>query len=198
MSISSGLISTFTNIVLHIVQFGKVKNFAIYEQNDTECKEIFTSVDFIDASVQDDVQLMDHPIEDGTVITDHEVKNPNEVSVTVIISDDDSSSLNEINQYYKNGTELIVKAKGEMYTNMVLAAKPFKVGTDYFDKTRYELRFRSIQKAQTQYVKMRAAQVKNKKNTSKQNLGHKQAKSTSKPKISLLKSGYNAITRSGK
>ena len=68
-------------------------------------------------------------------------------------------------------------------------------GTDYFDKTRYELRFRSIQKAQTQYVKMRAAQVKNKKNTSKQNLGHKQAKRTSKPKTSLLKSGYNAITR---
>ena len=47
MSISSGLISTFTNIVLHIVQFGKVKNFAIYEQNDTECKEIFTSVDLL-------------------------------------------------------------------------------------------------------------------------------------------------------
>lgn len=163
--------STYTNVVLHVVLGSRNKNFAIYKDNN----EVLTSVQFIDGSIDVDLNLMEHPLENGAVIADHEVFNPQKGSLTVLVDDDDTSSLSEINEYFHNATLLSVKAKGEMFPNMLISAKPYKVSSNYFNKTVYTLTFRAVQFAQTQYVKMSSDQVKNSKNSSTVKTGQSRA-----------------------
>jgi len=154
--------STITNIILHIVQYSRNKNFAVYKDN----KEVLENVQFIDGDVDDDAKIMDHPLENGSVITDHVVFSPNKAKFSIIIDDEDQSSLSEINKYYKDSIPLTIKAKGEMYSNMIIYAKPFKLSSNYFNKTSYTLLMRTVQTAETQYVKMTTDQVKDPKHSS--------------------------------
>lgn len=172
------ILTTFTNIILHILQKTDAKNLAFYDQEENQ--EIFTNVKFFDASITKDKQLMEHPKEDGTLITDHVVDNPTEINVQVLIDDFDSSSLNQINDYYKNSTPIVIKVKNQIYPNMVMSGEPFKADSNHYNETVYDLSFKEVQEAVTQYVKMSVPQVKQKQNASTQKLGHKQAQKVSK------------------
>lgn len=172
------ILSTFTNIILHIYQKTDAKNIALYEQE--EQQEIFTDVKIFDASVTKDKQLMEHPKEDGTLITDHVVENPTEITMQVLISDFDSASLNQIHDYYKNSTKIVIKVKNQIFPNMIMSGEPFKADSTHYNETVYDLSFKEIQEAVTQYVKMSVPQVKQKKNASTQKLGHKQPQKVSK------------------
>lgn len=172
------ILTTFTNIILHILQKTDAKNLAFYDQEENQ--EIFTNVKFFDASITKDKQLMEHPKEDGTLITDHVIDNPTEINVQVLIDDFDSSSLNQINDYYKNSTPIVIKVKNQIYLNMVMSGEPFKADSNHYNETVYDLNFKEIQEAVTQYVKMSVPQVKQKQNASTQKLGHKQAQKVSK------------------
>ena len=172
------ILSTFTNIILHIYQKTDAKNIALYEQE--EQQEIFTDVKIFDASVTKDKQLMEHPKEDGTLITDHVVENPTEITMQVLISDFDSASLNQIQDYYKNSTKIVIKVKNQIFPNMIMSGEPFKADSIHYNETVYDLSFKEIQEAVTQYVKMSVPQVKQKKNASTQKLGHKQPQKVSK------------------
>lgn len=167
------LLTTATNVVLHIKQKTDVQNIAVYNQ--AENQQILTALQFLDGSVQDDKKLMEHPKEDGTMIVDHVIDDPVQVTLQIIVSDDDSVSLNELNDLYKNCTPVIIKIKNELHDNLVMASKPMKADSSHYNKTVYDLTFKEIQEAVTLYVKMSVPQVKQKRNASKVNTGHKQA-----------------------
>lgn len=163
--------SVVTNVVLRVVLNLKNKNFAVYKDN----SEVLTNVMFIDGSIDDDASLMTHPLENGAVITDHMVFNPHKGSLSLLVEDEDQSSLSEISEYFHNGTLLTIKAKGEIFPNMVISAKPFKVNSNYFNMTQYSLSFCEVQLADTQYLKLTEEQVKEMKNTSTSKIGQKTA-----------------------
>ena len=167
------LLTTATNFVLHIKQKTDVQNIAIYEQDKNQ--QILTGLQFLDGSAQIDKKLMEHPKEDGTLITDHIVNEPTQVSLQVLVADDDAISLNELKDLYKNSTPVIIKLKNELHTNLVMSGKPMKADSSHYNYTVYDLSFKEIQEAVTLYVKMTVPQVKQKKNASKVNTGHKQA-----------------------
>lgn len=167
------LLTTATNVILHIKQKIDAKNIAIYDQKENQ--QILTSLQFIDGSVQEDKKLMEHPKEDGTIVTDHEINDPISINVQVLVSDNDSSGLNEIQDLYRNNTYVIIKIKNEIHSNLVMSSKPMQADSSHYDKTVYNLTFKEIQEAQTVYVKMSVPQVKQKKNASKVKVGHKQA-----------------------
>lgn len=167
------LLQTATNIVLHIKEKIDVQNIAVYDQEENQ--QILTSLQFLDGSVQDDKKLMEHPKEDGTMIVDHVVNVPITIALQVLVSDDDSSGLEELQSLYKKCTPVIIKVKNELHDNLVMSAKPLKADKDHYNKTVYDLTFKEIQEAQTLYVKMSVPQVKQKKSASKINTGHKQA-----------------------
>ena len=179
-----------TNTVLHIKDTTDVPNIALYDQATNQ--RIFTNLTFLDTvPVTDDKKLMEHPKEDGTMIVDHVVDDPIQIVIPVIIEDDDSTSLNELSDYYKNSTLLVAKIKNETYYNLVIAARPFKAEASHYDKTVYEITVKEIQEAVTQYVKMSVPQVKQKKNASTIKAGHKQAQ----PTPSIARKIYNFVTR---
>lgn len=170
-----------TNLTLHIENTTDVKNLVIYNsENNTEA---FQNVQFFDGSVSDDLKVMEHPREDGTSIVDHIIDDAKSATAKLIISDDDSTSLNEILDYYHNRTQLTLKIKNNFYTNFIISSKPVKADPQYYDKTVYELSFKEVLVAQTQYVKMTVPQVKQTRNASTVKTGHKQPQ----PKPSILR-----------
>ena len=185
------ILSTFTNIVLHIKQKSDVKNIAIYEQKNNN--EVFQNVKYLDGSVSDDLKVMEHPKEDGATIVDHVVDDPKTAAIRLIIADDDVESLNEILNYYKDRTPLTIKIKNEIYSNFIISAKPLKADVEHYDKTVYDLSFKEVMVAKTVYVKMSVPQVKNKTNASKIKTGQKQGIKT-KAKPSILRTWTNKIT----
>ncbi len=167
------LFQTATNVILHIRQKVDVQNISVYDQDENQ--QILTGLQFLDGSVQDDKKLMEHPKENGTMVVDHVIDDPIQVTLQVLMSDDDSTSLNELQDLYKNSTPVIIKMKNELHSNLVMSSKPMKADSGHYNKTVYDLTFKEIQEAVTLYVKMSVPQVKNKKDASKVNTGHKQA-----------------------
>lgn len=182
------MFTTDTNVTLNMEEETNVQNVAIYDQEQND--QILTTLQFLDGSVQNDKKLMEHPKEDGTLIVDHVVNDPIQVNLTVIIADNDTPNLNDLNYIYENSIPLVIKVKNELFSNLILSSKPIKADPGYFDKTVYNLTFKEVQEAVTLYVKMSVPQVKNKKNASKVKTGHKQAQ----PKPSILRQGLNKIT----
>ena len=179
------MITTRTNTTLHINQKTDVQNIAVYEQKENE--QVFLDVKFIDyANADIDTKVMEHPKEDGTLIVDHAVNEPNKVSLQILIDDDDSGSFNELLDYHKNLTPLTVKAKNEIFTNMVIASRPLKIDDKHYDSSLYELTFKEIQSAKSQYVKMNVPEVKNKRDASKVKTGQKQTQKQPQKKTSVM------------
>ena len=183
------LFTTFTNIVLHVIQFKSFKNLAIYVQDGNS--EALTGAKIFEGSAVVDKKLMEHPKEDGTVITDHVIDDPSKCTVKILIEDDDAETLNELMEYYRKSTPLTVKIKSEIFSNLVIASKPLAADSEHFNASVYDLTFKEIQNAVTQYVEMPADKVKNPSNASKIKTGHKQAK----PQPSILRKGYDFITK---
>lgn len=190
------ILTTATNIALRVIQ-GNIqsKNFAIYLNDKNSNREVLQNLEYIDGSVKDDVQLMEHPLETGATIVDHEIFNPNEITIRALIDDNDKQSLNDLMEYYKKATPLSVRAKGELFTNLIISSKPYKIDSSYFNKSTYDISFREVQYAVTTYVKMKVSQVKKKSNASTSKGGYKQAqKVTPKAKPSVLRSTWNKMT----
>ena len=186
------ILSTYTNIILHIKQKTDVKNIAIYDQANNN--EVFTNVQYVDGSITDDLKVMEHPKEDGTEIADHVIDDVKGATIKLIIADDDSSSLNEILECYKNRTLLTIKIKNEIYGNFIISSKPLKADVEYFNSTVYDLSFKEVIEAQTQYVNMTVPQVANPKNASTISTGQKQTIPQKKVTPSILRKGVNLLT----
>lgn len=189
------ILTTYTNLTLNINQKIDVKNIAIYNQATNN--EVFTNVQYFDGSISDDLKVMEHPKEDGTSIADHVIDDAKSAIVKLIISDMDQSSLNEILECYRNRTLLTIKLKNEIYGNFIISSKPLKADPEFYDNTVYELSFKEVLQAQTQYVKMSVPQVRQAKSASTVKTGQKQgqAQTQAQKKISpsILRQGLNGL-----
>lgn len=179
------LLQTATNIILHILQKTDSKNIVI--ANPKNNNEVLTNVQYIEGHGSDDLRMMEHPIEDGSMIVDHIIDDPKSATVKIKIDDEDSSSLSELQNLYKNRTPLVLKIKNEIYPNLCISSKPVSATVENFNSSVYDLTFKEVQEAQTVYVKMKMPAVKNKKNASTIKTGHKVAKPAQKSVLSKIK-----------
>lgn len=181
-SVSAGL--TLGGLVL------SDKVVAVYENN----SEILKDVILIDADAQDNAQTMDHPIESGAVVTDHIIFNPNEVTLrcwmpTLPFYFD--RALREMKNLYKQSRRVKIKIRSEVFNNMILVAKPVKVGADNLDHIVYEMKFKQILQAVSQYVPLPVAKVKYPQDASTVKAGEKQPQSST----TILNQGVNGIVK---
>jgi hypothetical protein len=183
------LFQTFTNLILRIVQRAKNKNIAIYVQDSNA--EALVNAKVFEGSATVDKKLMEHPKENGTVITDHVIDDPSQVNIQLLIEDDDATTINELMDYYRNSTLLTVKIKNEVFSNLIINSKPLSADSGHYDSTIYNLSFKEVQEAITQYVKMPQNQVKNATNAGRVKTGQKQPQS----QPSILRKLYNKVTK---
>ena len=183
------LFQTFTNLIIHIVQRAKTKNLAIYVQDGNT--EALTNALIFDGSAVVDKKTMEHPKENGAVITDHIIDDPSKCNIKLLIYDDDAATLNELMEYYRKSTVLTVKIKNEIFSNLVINSKPLSADSEHYNATVYNLAFKEVQNAITQYVVMPQNQVKKPTNASRVKTGHKQAQ----PQPSILRKIYNKVAK---
>lgn len=163
------------------------KAVSIYEDN----QEILTDVVLMDVDAQDDAQTMDHPVESGATITDHIIFNPNEVTLRCWMPTIPFlyyRALREIESLYKQSREVTIKIRSDVFQPLIMTGKPVKVGADNLDNIVYELSFKQILKAVSQYVPLPVSQVRHKQDASTVSSGEKQPQ-----KSSLLLKGFRKI-----
>lgn len=183
------LLQTATNIILHILQKVDAKNISI--SNPKTNRAVLTNVQYIEGHGSDDLKMMEHPIEDGSMIVDHIIDDPKSATVKIKIDDEDSASLSELQDLYKNRTPLVLKIKNEIYPNLCISSKPVSAAVENFNSSVYDLTFKEAQEAQTVYVKMKVPDVKNPKNASTIKTGQKVVKP--KPKGSILRQAADKL-----
>lgn len=187
MNIGSTLVQA-TNLVLLIANSNAdVRKFIVWKKDGENLTEVLANMQIERIAVEDSAKVFEHPIETGAVIVDHEIFEPKRVTIQAYISNDDMTTLKELEQLYLSGTVLTIRAQNKVLDKVIISGKPHEITGAVFDKTMYSIPFREAQEVTPTYAKTPASKVTNKSNASRVNSGVKQAKPVKK---SWLKSAF--------
>lgn len=186
-NIATGLVQA-TNIVLLLRNRNKedTRKFVAWRIDTEEPFEVLTRLQVSSASVEDSIKLFEHPLETGAVITDHYIIEPNQANVSAVISNDDATTLKELEYLFLNGIPLKLRVENKIIPRAVIKDKPFSLESGMIDKTRYNITFREEEEVEPVYVAMPPRKVRNQSNSSRVNSGVKQAKPVKRSWLSSL------------
>lgn len=187
MNIGSTLVQA-TNLVLLIANSNAdIRKFVVWKKDGEKLTEVLANMQIQRIAVEDSAKVFEHPIETGAVIVDHEIFEPKRVTIQAYISNDDITTLKELEQLYLSGTILTIRAQNKVLDKVIISGKPHEITGAVFDKTMYSIPFREAQEVTPTYAKMPPRKVRNKAHASRVNSGVKQAKPVKK---SWLKSAF--------
>ena len=169
-----------TNLVLIANNEVDTRKFIVWNTETANNTEVLSQLQISRISVENQKKMFEHPLENGATIVDYEILDPKRVNIQAYIANDDTATLNELEQLYLNGTQLRLRAENKILNNMVIAAQPLEITSSMLDKNLYSISFKEAQYVMPQYVGMPNA--KKKSNTSRVNSGIKQAQKVEKPK----------------
>lgn len=185
-----------TNLVILMNNSNEdIRKFVVWQKNsgDVSNSEKFTEVlqgmQISRIAIEDQAKLFEHPLETGAVIVDHEIFEPKRAVIQAYISNDDVTTLNELESLYLSGATLRIRAQNNVIDNIVLASKPYEINGAMFDKTLYSIAFKEAQEVSPAYVKFPPQKVVKKSNASRVNTGVKQAKKTNKSYFYSIRHG---------
>ena len=190
MRIGASLVQA-TNLILLLSNSNTdMRKFVVWQTEGEKQTEVLQGLEIVRIAIEDQAKTFEHPIETGAVITDYEIFEPKQVSIQAYISNDDATTLKELEQLYLSGTTLKIRACNKILTNAIIASKPFEVSAEVFDKTLYSISFKEVLEVSPTYVAMPPKKVAKKSNASRVNSGVKQAKPATKKNQSWL---HNAV-----
>ena len=168
-----------TNLILLLnnTSFDRRK-FIVWDIESDKPQEILSGLQISRVQLDNQKKLFEHPIETGGVIVDYEIFEPKKATLQAYISLDDAATYTELEQCYKNGTILRIRAENRIINNVVIASQPFELTGKIFDKTLYSISLKQAYFVIPQYTQM--ADAKKKSNVSRVNSGIKQAEKTEK------------------
>lgn len=174
-----------TNLVL-LTNEVDTRKFIAWNIETANNREVLSALQISRVSIENQKKMFEHPLENGSTIIDYEILEPKKASIQAYISNDDNTTLTELEQLYLNGTLLRLRAENKILNNMVIASQPFEITGAMVDKTLYSISFKEAQYVMPQYVGMPRA--KKKSNTSRVNSGIKQAQAKPEKKRDWIKS----------
>jgi len=130
-------------------------------------------------------ELMDQPIEKGATITDFTIKKPKVAEVSFILAA--VSYLSDyllIKQLYENNTFLILQTTVDTYSNMIIAAMPYKESAEMYQALRIGITLREIQQVSPSYSPAPATDTKKAQIQNTTNKGNVQPKAATEQKES--------------
>lgn len=178
-TIATSLIQATNLVILLENSTADMRKFIAWKKENDQLIEVLSNVQIEGVTVEDTSKIFEHPLETGATIVDHEVFDPNVVSCRMIIANNDGDSLTELEQLYKQGTELKIRANNKVLERVVISGKPFEITSKMFDKTLYTVTFKEALRVTPVYTKLPPKKVTNKARSSRVNSGVKQAKKTS-------------------
>lgn len=180
MNLGATLVQATNLIILLTSNNFDMRKFVIWQKEGNKLNEVLTGMQVSRIAFEDNAKLFEHPIETGVVITDHEIFEPKRVVIQAYISNDDETTLTELEQLYLSGSPLKIRAGNKIIEKAIIASKPFEINGAIFDKTLYNIAFRGYLEVTPTYSKMPPRKVQKKANASRVNSGVKQAKQIQK------------------
>lgn len=180
MKLGATLVQATNLIILLTSNNTDMRKFIIWQKDGENLTEVLTGLQVSRIAFEDNAKLFEHPIETGVVITDHEIFEPKRIVIQAYISNDDETTLTELEQLYLSGSPLKIRAGNKIIEKAIIASKPFEINGAIFDKTLYSIAFREYFEVTPTYTKMPPRKVQNKANASRVNKGVKQAKTVKK------------------
>lgn len=154
---------------------------AVFTQDFTQ---IFRNARAIKAVVKEQAKVMEHPVESGAIITDHRIILPTEVELSLILTPATyRETYDQINQYYLEGTLLIVQTRSGIYVNQLIHSMPHEEDTNLFNTITLALGLKEVQFVTAKYT----TTPRNPKNTNTKQRGAQQPKPATDNQNSILR-----------
>lgn len=154
---------------------------AVFTQDFTQ---IFRNARAIKAVVKEQAKVMEHPVESGAIITDHRIILPTEVELSLILTPATyRETYDQINQYYLEGTLLIVQTRSGIYVNQLIHSMPHEEDTNLFNTITLALGLKEVQFVTAKYT----TTPRNPKNTNTKQRGAQQPKAATDNQNSILR-----------
>lgn len=153
---------------------------AVFTQDFTQ---IFRNARAIKAVVKEQAKVMEHPVESGAIITDHRIILPTEIELSLILTPATyRETYDQINQYYLEGTLLIVQTRSGIYVNQLIHSMPHEEDTNLFNTITLALGLKEVQFVTAKYT----TTPRNPKNGNTKQRGAQQATPATGPQSSVL------------
>ncbi len=153
---------------------------AVYTQDFTQ---IFRDARTIKAVVKEQAKVMEHPVESGAIITDHRIILPTEIELSLILTPATyRETYDQINQFYLEGTLLIVQTRSGLYVNQLIHSMPHEEDTNLFNTITVALGLKQVQFVVAKYT----TTPSNPKNTNTKQRGAQQPTAATAPQTSVL------------
>lgn len=175
-TIATSIIQATNLVILLENSNADMRKFIAWKKENNNLIEVLSNVQIESVSVEDTAKIFEHPLETGATIVDHEIFDPNVVLCKMIIPNNDGESLTELEQLYKQGTELKIRANNKVLERVVITGKPYEITSQMFDKTLYTVAFKEALRVTPVYTKLPPKKVTKKSCSSRVNNGVKQAK----------------------
>lgn len=154
---------------------------AVFTQDFTQ---VFQNARAIKAVVKEQSKVMEHPVESGAVITDHRIVLPVEVELSLILTPAVyRETYDQINQYYLEGTLLVVQTRSGVYLNQLINSMPHEEDTNLFNTITLVLGLKEVQTVVAKYT----TTPRNPKNTNTKQRGIQQPTAATGSQNSVLR-----------
>ena len=161
---------------------------AVYTQDFTQ---IFRDARAIKAVVKENAKVMEHPVESGAIITDHRIILPTEIDLSLILTPATyRETYDQINQFYLEGTLLIVQTRSGIYLNQLIHSMPHEEDTNLFNTITVALGLKQVQFVTAQFT----TTPRNPKNTSTTQRGAQQPTPATGNQSSILRDATRPLT----
>lgn len=116
---------------------------------DDNFNQLFTGARPLRAQLREIARAMEHPLETGQIITDYRIILPIEITIPVIISQQNyDDTYQEIRTAFVNSTIVVVRTRTGIYNNMVITEIPHEEDAEKYDAITMYLKFKQVQVVQ--------------------------------------------------
>ena len=91
---------------------------------DESLNQLFTASQPMRVSVREDGKLTQFPVEDGTTRSDHFVRQPIQITVDFLLTDDTRNAFSELREAFAEKRILTVQTKVAVYFSLIITAIP--------------------------------------------------------------------------
>ena len=145
--------------------------------------QIFRDARAIKAVVKENAKVMEHPVESGAIITDHRIILPVEIELSLVLTPATyRETYDQINQYYLDGTLLIIQTRSGTYENQLIHSMPHEEDTNLFNTITLALGLKQVQFVTAKYT----TSPRNPKNSNTKQRGAQQPTAATGPQSSAL------------
>ena len=154
---------------------------------DESLNQLFTASQPMRVSVREDGKLTQFPVEDGTTRSDHFVRQPIQITVDFLLTDDTRNAFSELRAAFAEKRILTVQTKVSVYFSLIITAIPHDETPENGSTIAVPVVLQEWRTVQPEYGELPPKKVVQKKQASTVTRGQQQTTETPAPTQAKVK-----------